>query len=948
MPIFAGVIITMQNKFNLLLKLPQWLARSLKYTGIGIAVLLLLMFLLPLLFPDFVTQKIKQWANRSIETELNFSGVRLSFFNHFPSLTLTLYDVSLKGSAPYRQDTLLAAKEVALGVNVLSVLSGDLRIDEIYLTSGKINVQVNEEGMPNYNVYVPEKKEKDSAAKDSSTASLKLERIQIEACELVYHDRSVPFQISASRFDYVGKGDLASAVFELSSKIKMEGLHIRYDNQYYLRDQRLAGRIRTLINTHSLSLVFAKNRMKINQLPVSFTGRFDFLKDGYSMNFLLNTRPTAFKNFFSAFPPAVVSWLDKTTVKGEVALELALQGDYIAAQNKAPDFSMKMKITDGLIGAKDNREPVKNIFLALNVELPNLDMEKMTIKLDSLHAGRGKDEVTAVIATKGFSRPLLEGRINASADLEKWNKTLAPDSGFDLRGILNMHARFNGTYHPQHGAFPVSDVAFRLKDGYLKTGYYPNPLTQLQVSAAVTNATGRMDALQLTVHPASFYFEEQPFTLACNLSNFDDLSYEVQSKGILNIGKIYRLFAVEGYDVNGMVETDINLKGKQSDAMAGHYEKLDNRGHFALRDIQFRSDAFPQPFHIRSGTFHFERDNLVADSINLNYGSTHAAVNGRFANIINYFLKDSAVLEGKLNVYTKHLQVEEWMAPAPPEANNSSSNQANTIATGVVALPRDIDFELAAVADSITYPGLNVLRFKADAAMRRGQLELSNAGFSVIGTTVQMKAAYASLNERSATFDYQVSASGFDIKRAWQEVKLFREIASTAQYVEGIVSLNYRLSGLLDANMYPHFSSLKGGGVLTLKKVKVKGLKLFSAISDKTNTEKLGDPDLTDVNIKSTIADNIITIERVKLRVKGFRPRFEGQVSFDGRLNLSARLGLPPFGLIGIPLSITGTQEAPVVKLRRSKQSDDLYDHDADEEDIRDAIPPAEESLPQE
>mgnify|MGYP002376667181 CR=1 FL=1 len=941
----------MQNKFNLLLKLPQWLLRSLKYTGIGIAVLLLLMFLLPLLFPDFVTQKIKQWANRSIETELNFSGVRLSFFNHFPSLTLTLYDVSLKGSAPYRQDTLLAAKEVALGVNVLSVLSGDLRIDEIYLTSGKINVQVNEQGMPNYNVYVPEKKEKDSTATDSSTASLKLERIQIEACELVYHDRSIPFQISASRFDYVGKGDLASAVFELSSKIKMEGLHIRYDHRYYLRDQKLAGRIRTLINTHSLSLVFAKNRMKINQLPMNFTGRFDFLKDGYSMNFLLNTRPTAFENLFSAFPPAVVSWLDKTRVKGEVALELALQGDYIAAQNKAPDFSMKMKVTDGLIGAKDSREPVKNIFLALNIDLPNLDMEKMTIKLDSLHAGRGKDEVTAVIATKGFSRPLLEGKINASADLEKWNKTLAFDSSFDLRGILNMHARFSGTYHPRNGEFPICDVAFRLKDGYLKTGYYPNPLTQLQVAAAVINATGRMDALELRVDPVSLHFEEQPFTIACKLSNFDDLSYEMQSKGMLNIGKIYRLFAVEGYDVNGMIETDIALKGKQSDAVAGRYEKLDNRGHFTLHNIQFRSDAFPQPFHIGSGAFHFEKDKLVADSINLNYGSTHAAVNGRFANIINYLLKDSAMLEGKLNVYTKHLRVEEWTALMPSKTQDSSEVQVAPATTSVVVLPRDIDFQLGVVADSISYPGLDVLHFKADASMRQGQLELSDAGFSVIGTTVQMKAAYASLNEHSAAFDYQVSASGFDIQRAWQEVKLFREMAPSAQYVEGIVSLNYRLGGLLDANMYPNFSSLKGGGVLLLKKVKVKGLKLFSAISDKTNTEKLGDPDLSDVNIKSTIADNIITIERVKLKVKGFRPRFEGQVSFDGRLNLSARLGLPPFGLIGIPMSITGTQEAPVVKLRRSKQSDDLHDDDADDEDIRDAAPPvvpaAEKPLPQ-
>ena len=55
------------------------------------------------------------------------------------------------------------------------------------------------------------------------------------------------------------------------------------------------------------------------------------------------------------------------------------------------------------------------------------------------------------------------------------------------------------------------------------------------------------------------------------------------------------------------------------------------------------------------------------------------------------------------------------------------------------------------------------------------------------------------------------------------------------------------------------------------------------------------------------------------MKLAGFRPRFENQVSFDGKLNLSGRLGLPPFGIIGIPFSVTGTQDKPVVKLRKQK-----------------------------
>jgi AsmA protein len=73
------------------------------------------------------------------------------------------------------------------------------------------------------------------------------------------------------------------------------------------------------------------------------------------------------------------------------------------------------------------------------------------------------------------------------------------------------------------------------------------------------------------------------------------------------------------------------------------------------------------------------------------------------------------------------------------------------------------------------------------------------------------------------------------------------------------------------------------------------------------------------------------------LRYAGFRPKFEGQVSLDGRLNLKARIGLPPFGIFGIPLSVTGTQDNPIIRYRRGRKSDELQATEADEEDKKEA-----------
>ncbi len=106
----------------------------------------------------------------------------------------------------------------------------------------------------------------------------------------------------------------------------------------------------------------------------------------------------------------------------------------------------------------------------------------------------------------------------------------------------------------------------------------------------------------------------------------------------------------------------------------------------------------------------------------------------------------------------------------------------------------------------------------------------------------------------------------------------------------------------------------------------MKGFKLFTAVSKETGKDSLNNSDISKVDIKTKIKNNIITIEPVKMRVAGFRPKFQGQVSFDGQLNLKMRLGLPPLGIFGIPMNITGTQDKPIVKFKRGTNNQPLQE----------------------
>jgi AsmA protein len=64
--------------------------------------------------------------------------------------------------------------------------------------------------------------------------------------------------------------------------------------------------------------------------------------------------------------------------------------------------------------------------------------------------------------------------------------------------------------------------------------------------------------------------------------------------------------------------------------------------------------------------------------------------------------------------------------------------------------------------------------------------------------------------------------------------------------------------------------------VLSVKNVKFNGWKLFNKVSSESGKTELKDLDLSKIDVKSSIKNNLITIEKLKFKTGGFRIRFDG------------------------------------------------------------------------
>ena len=1042
--------------------LKKILFKTLKISGIVIGSILLLMFLLPLLFPTTITNKIKQLANQSLNGKVEFSGTSLSFFKRFPELTLTLEDFSLKGSAPFQQDTLVSAKDISFALDLTSLLKTKIQVSKIYLSNAFINIEVDSSGKANYLVYkAPAQTDKSKA--DTASASLGIEQIIIEKSHLVYDDLSIPTLIDARDFNYKGSGDFTKNVFDLSSHLEVGSTDFIYDNQTYVSNKVINADLVTSINTKSLAFEFQKNDLKINKLPVQFKGRFAFLKDGYDMDFRFTSHQSDLSDIFTALPPGYNKWVDNLDVNGTGVIQVALTGQYIAAKNIHPDFTFSMKAKNGYISSNKTPSPVRDLYLDMNARVPNLDPNKLSFSIDSLHFRIDQDHFDSKLTINGLQAPKIFARINTEIDLEKWNKAfgvktvdlkgrymlhlladgiystglqkrglrhvdtvvtsipkfslkssfkngyvkyakmtgavsnigfdldasctdnnikhatmaltnlnasalsnfikgyfklsnadglamdgslqskfhladlkqLYPIDSTDVRGELSFDLNTKGRYIPARKIYPVTKAAINLSNGYVQTKYYPHPIEDLQISANIINTTGTLNGMKVFIKPVSLKFEGQPFMVKADLKNFADLQYNISSHGTLDIGKIYKVFALKGYNVNGLITTNFTLRGKQSDATAGRYDQLFNSGTMKVKDLALTSDLFPKPFIIKSGLFSFKQDKMNFDAFTANYGQSVIVMDGALSNVIDYAMKPNSALQGNFNLKSGLIVADDFMAfadgPAPSTTAPATTTATKSSASGVILVPTNLNLNFTADVKKVKYSGMDINDVKGQMIINKGQIQLKQAGFNIIGAPVVMDATYGSVNPQKAYFDYHINAQEFDIKKAYNQIKLFHDMASSAKSAEGVVGLDYQLSGKLNSNMKPIYPSLKGGGVLTLKKIKVKGFKLFGAVGKETGHDSLAKPsDVSKVDIKTTIANNIITIQRTKMRIAGFRPRFEGQVDFNGNLNLQFRLGLPPFGIFGIPMTITGTQEKPNIHLGHGKKEDELKE-EADE-----------------
>ncbi|REJ83511.1 MAG: membrane assembly protein AsmA [Bacteroidetes bacterium] len=412
-----------------------------KWLLIIIVVIFAALVTLPFVFKDKIVAKVKEEANKNINAKVDFGDFDLSLIRSFPNLSLSIRDISVINLAPFEGDTLLFSKNLALTLDIMTVIKGEeIGIKSLDLEKPVMYFLVKENGKANWDIA----KESGEAAKQEETAfKASLKRYSIKDGKIIYDDRSLDFYLGLNGLNHEGKGDFTQDLFILSTKSIVENARMSYEKIPYLNGVKTEILADIDMDMKNFRFAFKENVIKLNALEIGVNGYVAMPDTNIDMDLSFQTSKSDFGSFISLIPAVYSADFQNIRASGNLELKGFIKGRYNALS--MPGFGLTLKADNGAFKYPSMTSEVKNVIIDLDIQNPDGNPDKTVINLSKMHVELDGDPFDARLLLKTpISDPELDAFVKGKVDLSKIQKLVPLEQGTKLSGLFTADLSANG------------------------------------------------------------------------------------------------------------------------------------------------------------------------------------------------------------------------------------------------------------------------------------------------------------------------------------------------------------------------------------------------------------------------------------------------------------------------------------------------------------------------
>ena len=464
--------------------------KILKWTGITLGSLFILLLILPFAFRGKIEAAIKDAANENLNARVGWSGVSLSLIRNFPNLRITIDDLTVDNTTyPFDSVRLASIGSLEAVVNVKSLFGDQILIKRIGIIQPNFDVRVTAEGVANYDIAKPDSTaEVPAAPEEPSAFNLRLQEYFIENGTIAYNDQTMPMIMKLEGLNHQGSGDFTQDLFTLTTQTKAEKTTFWFDGVTYLNEVKTDMQADINIDNVQSKYTLAGNQIKLNELELGAQGWVAMPGEDIDMDISFKALKNEFKQFLSMVPLEFAKDISGVNATGSLALDGFVRGKY--NDTSMPGIGLNLQIENGQFKYPDLPKSVDNIQVKAAVVADMNTMDNTTVDVDKFHLEMAGNPVDMALHLRTpDSDPFIDFMCKAFVNLDNVREFIPIEKTDDVHGQINADVAIKGNYSSvENGNYDSFDARgmIDIKNVLFKSDSLPY---DVQVNQALFNFT---------------------------------------------------------------------------------------------------------------------------------------------------------------------------------------------------------------------------------------------------------------------------------------------------------------------------------------------------------------------------------------------------------------------------------------------------------------------------
>jgi hypothetical protein len=369
--------------------------------------------LITYLYQDQLVQHFVTQANRVLATPVKVQSIRLSLWEKFPQVAISLKDVEISGSLPAEDSVLARAEKLDFTFNLLSLLQGDYVINKVYLTNSEVMLVVDESGENNYSIF--QKREGSSTENAASPLRFQLQNIQLQNVKVSYEDRPLRQHHSLLAKDVSSLLEVVGEQYDIQLQGQLNTYFIRIGEDAYFRDKPLQVATRLHYDYPNRYLRIDTTNIRIGQGDFLLSGIVDQAHDNY-IDLEVQGQNTDLQTLLSLLPETFIRQWQSYRSEGEAYFSGRVQGNVTREANPLVELSFGCR--NASFYHPDYRKKLENISLQGSFSNGNLhSLRSSVLDLQDISGTLDGRTIAGSLSLSNFDDYFLRTHLKSRLDV---------------------------------------------------------------------------------------------------------------------------------------------------------------------------------------------------------------------------------------------------------------------------------------------------------------------------------------------------------------------------------------------------------------------------------------------------------------------------------------------------------------------------------------------------